>query len=112
MVYLNDDFEGGETRFFKESQRHYESPDLSKCIYSYRPQAGDAMIFFSQQTHDGASLTRGQKYILRTEVMHRIQAEDVPRFEPDYEEGVEFGLSEKDLPTFEPDNDDDDDGND
>mmetsp|Transcript_9460 Transcript_9460/g.15202 ORF Transcript_9460/g.15202 Transcript_9460/m.15202 type:complete len:247 (+) Transcript_9460:128-868(+) len=89
MVYLNDDFEGGETRFFQETQRHYESPDLSKLIYSYKPRAGDAMLFYSQQTHDGAELLSGAKYILRTEVMFRMQDDDFPICEPDHED-VDF----------------------
>ena len=91
MVYLNEDFDGGETRFFDESQRHYEAASLSKLKYSYKPRMGDAMIFYSQHTHDGSELIRGKKYILRTEIMFQLREEDRPKFESDYDDTIEFG---------------------
>ena len=71
MIYLNDDFEGGATRFFKEDQPHYCPGDPDKVIYSFRPTVGDALVFNSCITHDGAKLSQGEKYILRSEVMYR-----------------------------------------
>jgi len=76
MVYLNDDFEGGETRFYNELQRHYQKPDPDHAIYSYRPRAGDALIFNSHITHDGGRLLNGQKYIMRSEIMYHAPAEE------------------------------------
>ena len=56
MVYLNEDFEGGETAF----------PDLS-----IRPQTGLALCFVHLLLHKGEPVTRGRKYVLRTDVMYR-----------------------------------------
>ena len=88
MVYLNDDFEGGHTRFFDESQRHYEPADMSKHRYAYKPCAGDVMIFYSQQTHDGSELLRGRKYIMRTEVMFQLDEDERPKFQSDHDDTV------------------------
>jgi predicted 2-oxoglutarate/Fe(II)-dependent dioxygenase YbiX len=54
MVYLNDDFEGGETRF-QEVTIH--------------PRTGMALVFEHPLLHEGSSVTRGRKYVLRTDVM-------------------------------------------
>ena len=55
MFYLNDDFEGGETEF-KE--------------YSIKPVCGDALVFMHNQLHRGAPVTKGRKYVIRTDVMY------------------------------------------
>ena len=58
MVYLNDAFDGGETRFLDED-------------VVVRPVAGDALLFFHGLRHEGAEVTRGRKYVLRSDVMYR-----------------------------------------
>lgn len=58
MVYLNDDFGGGETAF----------ESLDEVI---KPVAGTALLFFHAQRHEGCSVTRGVKYVLRSDVMYR-----------------------------------------
>jgi prolyl 4-hydroxylase len=55
MVYLNDDFDGGHTRF----------EDAIIC-----PAAGMALFFAHHLLHEGAVITRGRKYVLRTDVMY------------------------------------------
>merc|ERR1719499_2096664 len=72
MIYLNDDFEGGLTNFYTEDQRHYIPGLLSNKIFSLRPEKGSCLVFNHHITHDGGELTRGSKYILRTEVMYRL----------------------------------------
>merc|ERR1712224_367856 len=72
MLYLNDDFEGGSTNFYKESQRHYHTPDPAKVIHELRPEQGSCLVFNHCITHDGGILKRGKKYILRTEVMYEL----------------------------------------
>ena len=57
MIYLNDDFEGGET-IFKE--------------LTIQPKKGTCLIFFHDLEHEGTKLSSGQKYILRTDVMYRL----------------------------------------
>lgn len=70
MIYLNNDFEGGATNFYRESQRHYQPGDLANIIYSFRPEAGDALIFNSAMLHDGEKVMSGRKYIMRSEIMY------------------------------------------
>lgn len=98
MVYLNDDFEGGATNFYREDQRHYTPGDPSKIVYTYQPQAGDVIVFHSQIVHDGSLVTKGYKYILRSEVMYSaIVAPEEQKYEPDHDEGVgEFSPDEND----------------
>jgi prolyl 4-hydroxylase len=55
MVYLNDDFEGGETNFER---------------VAIRPATGMALFFVHHLLHEGAVVTRGHKYVLRTDVMY------------------------------------------
>lgn len=58
MIYLNDDFSGGETTI--------ERMDIS-------PQKGMALVFVHQIIHKGQPVTSGRKYVLRTDVMYRTQ---------------------------------------
>lgn len=62
LIYLNDDFEGGETRFFPF---HLDEP------VTVKPQAGTALLFLHRQLHEGAAVLSGRKYVLRTDVMYR-----------------------------------------
>lgn len=59
MVYLNDDFTGGETVFYygKEKLR-------------VAPKTGAALVFVHKQLHEGAVLETGVKYVMRSDVMY------------------------------------------
>ncbi|WP_196885052.1 prolyl hydroxylase family protein [Aureivirga sp. CE67] len=56
LIYLNDDFEGGETKF----------DDLI-----INPKTGMALCFIHEQKHEGISVESGEKYVLRTDVMYK-----------------------------------------
>ncbi len=56
MIYLNDTFEGGETKF-------------NKC--SIQPATGKALIFRHELLHEGCPVITGIKYVLRTDIMYR-----------------------------------------
>lgn len=58
MLYLSDDFEGGETEFDDGDQ------------YKVVPVLGSALVFFHGVRHRGAPVTKGRKYVLRTDVMY------------------------------------------
>ncbi|WP_375759817.1 prolyl hydroxylase family protein [Corallococcus exercitus] len=58
MIYLNDDFEGGETDF-PEQQRQIA------------PQAGTGLWFQHMLLHAGRRVTRGTKYVLRSDVLYQ-----------------------------------------
>lgn len=63
MVFLNDDFTGGETNFYVINGR---------LKASVKPQLGMAVAFIHQQLHEGAPVETGRKYVLRTDVMYTI----------------------------------------
>lgn len=58
LLYLNDSFEGGNTTFIVE-------PEVS-----IKPKAGMALLFQHPLIHEGAIVTAGVKYVLRTDVMY------------------------------------------
>ena len=66
MLYLNSgggaDFTGGETRFVPAGGGG-GGPSLS-------PRAGDVLIFTHPVLHEGCRVTRGRKYVVRTDVMY------------------------------------------
>lgn len=55
LVYLNDDFEGGETKFYNQD-------------YVVRPKKGHVLVFppLWLYPHAGLPVTKGEKYILTT----------------------------------------------
>lgn len=57
MIYLNDDFEGGETTFDS---------------HTIRPKKGQALVFEHGLRHAGEPLLSGIKYVLRTDIMYKI----------------------------------------
>ena len=69
LIYLNEDYEGGETRF----------PELD---WAFKAQVGDALIFFSvdaagqpdtRSLHAGLPPTRGEKWLLSQWIRDRPQ---------------------------------------
>ena len=70
MIYLNDDFEGGETSF--EDSWSDEAFDPFSGI----PQQGTALFFEHSTYHIGDLVTRGRKYVLRTDVMYAADDDD------------------------------------
>ena len=59
LVYFNDDFEGGETRFVE----HVEDVVV--------PRPGLAAIFQHKIRHEGCEVTNGRKYALRTDAIYQ-----------------------------------------
>lgn len=58
LLYLDEDFDGGETEFPEERQ-------------TIAPRAGDALWFQHAVLHAGKHVTRGTKHVLRTDVLYR-----------------------------------------
>lgn len=56
LIYLNDDFKGGTTKF-----------DEIEIF----PNAGSALCFIHEQKHEGIPILEGRKYVLRSDVMYR-----------------------------------------
>lgn len=57
IIYLNDDFEGGETEF--------------RDLFKVELKIGTALCFRHPHKHEGKLITNGNKYVLRTDVMFR-----------------------------------------
>ena len=56
MIYLNDDFRGGQTRF---------------DAVAVQPRVGMALCFMHAQKHEGCVVESGVKYVARSDVMYR-----------------------------------------
>lgn len=56
MIYLNEDFTGGQTAFDQ---------------VSITPKTGTALCFIHEQKHEGRPVENGIKYVLRSDVLYR-----------------------------------------
>lgn len=65
MVYLNQGFAGGATRFDLKCM-----PDALHVV----PRTGMALVFMHDRLHCGTAVVSGTKYVLRTDVMYRREA--------------------------------------
>jgi hypothetical protein len=65
LIYLNENFEGGETRFYLPHG----------TIQGVVPQTGSVLVFpqgnVTSLIHEGSQVTRGTKYVIRTDVLYR-----------------------------------------
>ncbi len=66
MIYLNEGFDGGATRFHLP-RRYYEHLPTMDVV----PVTGMALCFVHELVHEGASVIQGRKYVLRSDVMYR-----------------------------------------
>ena len=66
MVYLNDGFGGGSTNFDLRYP-HGETEIV--------PRAGMALLFVHSFRHEGAVVTSGAKYVLRSDVMYSAESD-------------------------------------
>lgn len=57
IIYLNDDFRGGETEF--------------RNLFVVKPEKGKALIFRHRLRHEGKEIISGVKYVLRTDIMYK-----------------------------------------
>ena len=65
LIYLNDGYNGGETVFISPKDHNERVP--------YVPTAGSVLMFEHRLLHEGAELVEGQKFLIRTEVMYKLQ---------------------------------------
>lgn len=69
QMYLNDNFEGGETRFLVPPEKR-SLPFLSTDVI---PKIGSVLLFQHDLLHEGRPVTAGCKYMMRTDVMYTRQ---------------------------------------
>ncbi|KAK4202364.1 hypothetical protein QBC40DRAFT_305200 [Triangularia verruculosa] len=78
LMYLNDEFEGGETTYFVPAAR-----EGVLNAYPIRPVMGNVALFPHGDTrgallHEGTGVRKGAKYVIRTEVEYDVEpAEDM-----------------------------------
>jgi hypothetical protein len=65
LVYLDDDFEGGDTEF----------PEIG---FEVQPRRGRAVLFPHSMAHRGRPISRGEKHVLRTDVFYNPNWRDLP----------------------------------
>ncbi|KAI0404631.1 prolyl 4-hydroxylase [Xylaria palmicola] len=75
LVYLNDEFDGGETTFFTPSIR-----EGVMNAYPVRPTMGSVALFPHGDAkgallHEGTGVKKGAKYIIRTDVEFDVEPE-------------------------------------
>nr|WP_321222912.1 2OG-Fe(II) oxygenase [uncultured Psychroserpens sp.] len=65
MIYLNSatEFKGGRTLFFK-------TKETDEIWASYIPKQGDLIIFDHNIWHEGETLTQGEKFVLRSDILY------------------------------------------
>ena len=68
LIYLNNDCDGGETIF---SDVDRTGSQIRFIETSVKPQPGMVLVFQHELWHEGASVTRGRKYVLRTDVFYQ-----------------------------------------
>eukprot|EP01134_Creolimax_fragrantissima_P006204 CFRG6204T1 len=70
LIYLNDDFEGGQTTFYMPG------PTLgSLAAYGVKPRKGGVLLFPHGDTsdslvHEGSSVLSGNKFVIRTDLLY------------------------------------------
>lgn len=58
LVYFNDDFTGGETRFIEPIER------------TITPRRGSALVFQHKLRHEGCVVQKGHKYAMRSDLVY------------------------------------------
>ena len=77
LIYLNDEFDGGETTFFVPAAR-----EGTLNAYPVRPVMGGVAVFPHGDTrgallHEGTGVRKGAKYVIRTEIEYDIEPSEV-----------------------------------
>lgn len=65
MIFLNEGFEGGRTRFFGRGAKG-KNPVTHQVV----PAQGSAVVFDHLLLHEGQEVARGTKYAVRTDVVY------------------------------------------
>lgn len=78
MIYLNDGFEGGETRFFEEKDKRSRRGEgrgrkfNNRVRFALRPTIGSVVIFDHYLLHEGSEVTAGVKYAVRSDLVYGV----------------------------------------
>ena len=67
LMYLNTDYVGGETIF---SDYTFAEGETTVHEIKVTPEVGMGLFFVHERRHEGAAVTCGRKYLLRTDVLY------------------------------------------
>ena len=74
LIYLNEDFSGGTTNYWRNHDdihcRFLKEVDDKSPSHYIQPRTGRAVLQEQTLWHEGAAPTSGTKYILRTDIIH------------------------------------------
>ena len=77
LIYLNDDFTGGETRYYYNVSTNGDNNATKMVARGVTPKRGCVMVFPQGNTasllHEGSAVTQGTKYVVRTDVLYQLQ---------------------------------------
>lgn len=78
MVYLNDEYDGGETNFGEYEDATDTKPHISKDLVhtSFKARRGDCIIFDHKLWHEGQSVREGRKYLIKSNLMYRSTVQE------------------------------------
>lgn len=74
MIYLNGGFNGGATNFLSDAAT--PSVERGSVLESLAPEAGMLLVFEHNIYHEGEKLDTGVKYMMRTDVMYKLECVD------------------------------------
>jgi len=83
LVYLSDEFDGGETSFDDSYSEDSFDP------FQVEPKQGLALFFVHETHHKGEPVLDGRKYVLRTDVMYASEDEEEADEEYELEESFD-----------------------
>jgi hypothetical protein len=80
LIYLNDNFEGGETRFYLPNNATMGGGGDSVMVArGVVPKEGSVLIFpqgnSASLIHEGSAVSRGVKYVIRSDVLYTTRPE-------------------------------------
>ncbi len=76
VIYLNDEFSGGHTCFYEVKDRGSRRGEGrgrkfdNRVQFSLRPEVGAAVAFDHLRLHEGAEVTAGAKYAVRSDLVY------------------------------------------
>jgi len=81
LLYLNDDFDGGETRFFPSKQHCRFLRDVENKIPTVivKPERGAALLNIHNILHEATAVDNSIKYVIRTDILFQKKADIHPK---------------------------------
>jgi hypothetical protein len=77
LIYLNEGFQGGNTKFYPDKQhcRFLRDVENKQAAHIIEPKQGLALINVHNILHEGSKVESGVKYVLRTDILYQKSIE-------------------------------------